>query len=189
MSESIGVGEELPITLYGNPILRRRCAEVTQFDDSLSELIELMFATMHATDNGVGLSANQIGRTERLFVFDFHDGRKGHVVNPIVLPAGGELQEGNEACLSVPGVDLATSRLESCYVRGVDSLGVDVEFGGRGLAARCFQHELDHLNGKLFVDLHPVKVRKKIDRQISEMPWAGIPALDPRSELYGRDPH
>jgi peptide deformylase len=190
VSESAHTGpDELPITLYGNSILRRRCSEVTEFDESLAHLIERMFATMYATDHGVGLSANQIGRTERLFVFDFHDGRKGHVVNPVVAPVGGELQEGNEACLSVPGVDLVTSRLEACVVRGVDCLGANVEFEGHGLAARCFQHELDHLNGKLFVDLHPVKVRKKVDRQISNMPWAGIPALDPRSALYGNDPY
>jgi len=100
----------------------------------------------------------------------------------------GELQGGNEACLSVPGVDLTTSRLASCQVRGADFLGADVEFEGRGLAARCFQHELDHLNGKLFVDLHPVKVRKKVERQVSQMPWAGLPALDPRSVLYDGDP-
>jgi peptide deformylase len=188
VSESAAVApDELPITLYGNPILRRRCAEVTEFDDSLTDLIERMFATMYATDHGVGLSANQIGRTERVFVFDFHDGRKGHVANPVVVAVDGSLQEGNEACLSVPGVDLVTSRLDSCLVRGVDCLGAEVEFEGHGLAARCFQHELDHLNGKLFVDLHPVKVRKKIDRQVGSMPWAGMPALDPRSELYGSD--
>jgi peptide deformylase len=182
----------LPITLYGNPILRTSCRAVTQFGPALAELVEQMFDTLYATDHGVGLSANQVGRTERLFVFDFHDGMVGHVVNPVVTAEGGDLQGGEEACLSVPGFGLATSRLSRCVVRGVDQGGAAVEYEGEGLAARCFQHELDHLNGKLYIDLHPMKVRKRIDRDIKESSWSAYQALDPRSEEYlgvaGRDP-
>lgn len=178
----------LPITLLGNPVLRRRCVEVTDFGEDLAELVDQMFRTMHATDNGVGLSANQIGRTERAFVFDFHDGMTGHVVNPVLVTMGGDLQQGEEACLSLPGLGLPTARLSYCGVRGVDIHGAEVEFEGEGLPARCFQHELDHLNGKLYLDLHPVSVRKRLEREAGELPWSGLQALDPRSELYTGPP-
>jgi len=174
----------LPITLLGNPVLRRRCQEVTDFGKDLAVLIDEMFRSMYATGNGVGLSANQVGRTERVFVFDFGDGAVGHVVNPTVVPVGNELQQGDEACLSLPGLELPTARLAQCRVRGVDRHGAAVEYEGEGLASRCFQHELDHLNGKLYPDLHPVGVRKRLEREAAALPWSGLPSLDPRSQLY-----
>jgi peptide deformylase len=178
----------LPITLLGNPILRTKCEEVVAFGAGLGELVEQLFETLYATDHGVGLAANQVGRSERVFVFDFHDGRQGHVVNPVVSAAGNELQEGYEACLSLPGLGLTTSRLARCVVRGVDRDGVEVVYEGEGLAARCFQHELDHLNGKLYVDLHPIGVRRRIENEARAQPWSGRPALDPRSALYLGEP-
>lgn len=174
----------LPVTLLGNPVLRRRCQEVTEFGQSLADLVQSMFETLAATGNGVGLSANQVGRPERLFVFDFHDGMTGHIVNPVISTADHELQGGDEACLSIPGMELPTSRLAHCTVRGLNLHGKPVEHEGDGLAARCFQHEMDHLNGKLYIDLHPVKVRKRIEQEVSELPWWGHEALDPRSPLY-----
>src|SRR5579863_3278329 len=90
----------MPITLLGNPILRIRCREVTEFGKPLSDLVEDMFAALYATEHGVGLSANQVGHSERLFVFDLHNGQVGHVVNPSVVAIGHELQGGDEACLS-----------------------------------------------------------------------------------------
>lgn len=182
----------MPITLLGNPILRLRCGQVTEFGKPLSELVEGMFEALYATEDGVGLSANQVGRRERLFVFDFHNGEVGHVINPSVMPISQELQGGDEACLSIPGLGLPTSRLIHCLVRGVDVQGKPVEYEGEGLAARCFQHELDHLDGKLYIDRHPVKVRKHIEAEAKELVWWGNEALDPRSDLYrlqsDRDP-
>jgi len=178
----------LPITLYGNPILRSRCGDVAEFGADLGELVDQMFETLYATDHGVGLSANQVGRSERLFVFDLHDGMKGHVVNPVLSAADSALQEGDEGCLSVPGFWLATSRLARCVVRGVDQRGIEVTYEGEGLAARCFQHELDHLNGKLFIDLHPIGVRRRIESEAKKQPWSGSQALDPRSALYLGEP-
>jgi peptide deformylase len=174
----------MSITLLGNPILRARCGEVTEFGKPLSDLVEGMFEALYATENGVGLSANQVGRRERLFVFDFHHGQAGHVVNPSVVAIGQELQGGDESCLSIPGLGLPTSRLIHCLVRGFDAHGEPVEYEGEGLAARCFQHELDHLDGKLYVDRHPVKVRKRIEAEAKELVWWGSEALDPRSDLY-----
>jgi len=174
----------MPITLLGNPILRIRCGEVTEFGKPLSDLVEGMFAALYATENGVGLSANQVGRSERLFVFDLRNGQVGHVVNPSVVAIGQELQGGDEACLSLPGLGLPTSRLIHCLVRGVDVHGEPVEYEGEDLAARCFQHELDHLDGKLYIDRHPVNVRKRIESEAKGLAWWGNEALDPRSDLY-----
>lgn len=174
----------MPITLLGNPILRVRCGEVTEFGKPLSDLVERMFEVLYATDNGVGLSANQVGRSERLFVFDLRNGQVGHVVNPSVVAISQDLQSGDEACLSLPGLGLPTSRLNQCLVRGFDVDGEPVEYEGEGLASRCFQHELDHLDGKLYIDRHPVKVRKRIEAEAKELVWWGNEALDPRSDLY-----
>jgi peptide deformylase len=174
----------MSITLLGNPILRVRCGEVTEFEKPLSDLVEKMFEALYATENGVGLSANQVGRRERLFVFDFYNGDRGHVVNPSVVAIGHELQGGDESCLSIPGLGLPTSRLIHCLVRGFDVHGDPVEYEGEGLAARCFQHELDHLDGKLYIDRHPVKVRKRVEAEAQELVWWGNEALDPRSDLY-----
>jgi peptide deformylase len=174
----------LPITLLGNPILRSRCPEVTEFGDDLAVLVDEMFRTLHATEFGVGLSANQVGRRQRVFIFDFSDGRVGHVVNPVITAIGAQLQAEEEACLSLPGLGLMTSRPEQCAVRGFDRDGAPVAYEGDGLMARCFQHELDHLNGKLYLDLHPVRVRKQLESDARQLAWSGIPALDPRSPTY-----
>lgn len=177
----------MPITLYGNAILRRRAPEVVEFGADLAALIDRMFDTLYATEHGVGLSANQVGRTERVFIFDLRDGQIGHVVNPVVTVGSG-LESDDEACLSVPGIGLTTTRSSSATVRGVDKVGAPVEYQGVGLMARCFQHELDHLNGKLYIDHHPAEVRKRVERAVRELPWYGNPALDPRSELYAEPP-
>jgi peptide deformylase len=178
------VSDVLPITLYGNPILRQRCREVVDFDAGLHELIDAMGATQAATDHGVGLAANQVGRSERVFVFDFGDGRAGHVVNPVVSPVGSELQDGHEACLSLPGFGLPTGRAERCVVRGLTREAVGVAYEGEGLAARCFQHEVDHLNGLLYIDRHPAGVRRRLEAEARAAPWFGCSALDPRSPGY-----
>jgi peptide deformylase len=180
-----GSSPDIPfITLLGNPVLRSRCHPVDEFGAELSELIDDMFRCLAAIEHGVGLSANQIGRRQRVFIFDFQDGTAGHVVNPVVTPVGREFQDGEEACLSLPGLGLPTTRLEECVVRGLDRNGEAVHYEGEGLAARCFQHELDHLDGKLYIDLHPVSVRKRIESEAKMLPWYGTLALDPRSEQY-----
>jgi peptide deformylase len=173
-----------PITLYGNPVLRQKATPVVTFDAGIEELVNQLFDTMHAIDIGVGLAANQIGRSESVFVFDCRDGSSGHVVNPSVELIGVELQDGWEGCLSLPGVDLRTSRHLRCRVTGQDFHGRPISYEGEGIRARCFQHEADHLRGVLYVDLHPVRVRKKLEREMKSMEWYGNQALDPRSETY-----
>jgi peptide deformylase len=174
------------IVLYGNPVLRAEAKRVTVFDETIEKLVSELFDTMYSIDIGVGLAANQIGRSESVFVFDCHDDLARAVVNPVVEPIGRELQNGWEGCLSLPGFDLQTTRYERCRVHGQDPSGNDVSYEGEGLRSRCFQHESDHLHGGHYIDRHPVKTRKKIDAQMRATDWYGNMSLDPRSEMYRR---
>ncbi|QGG94573.1 peptide deformylase [Actinomarinicola tropica] len=175
-----------PVTLWGNPVLRKRCTPVTVFDGEVQRLVDQLFETMYAIPTGVGLAANQIGRTERVFVFDCRDGLAAAVVNPTVTVLDADLQEGGEGCLSLPGMGLITTRALRCRVTGQDATGAEIAYEGEGLRARCFQHETDHLNGKLYIDLHPTKVRKRLEDEMRAAEWFGEPALDPTSESYRR---
>lgn len=172
------------ITLYGNPVLRQKATPVVSFGEGIEKLVSELFDTMRSIDIGVGLAANQIGRSESVFVFDCRDGAPGHVVNPSVEPIGTELQDGWEGCLSLPGMDLRTSRYMRCRVTGQDMHGNPVSYEGEGVRSRCFQHEADHLRGVLYVDLHPVRTRKKVEKEMRSMEWYGYQSLDPRSEIY-----
>jgi peptide deformylase len=180
-----GVGCE-PITLYGNPVLRAPARLVTSFDRALAKLVDDLFETMYATETGVGLAANQIGRTEQVFVFDCGPDEDGYVVNPVVETLGTALQEGGEGCLSLPGVALPTTRHDHARVTGVDVAGDPVVYEGHGLLARCFQHEGGHLQGRFYLDEHPPAVQEAIDAQLRAAPWFGTLALDPRSAAYHR---
>jgi peptide deformylase len=165
-------------------VLRQRAVPITQFDESVEDLVAELFDTMYSISSGVGLAANQIGRPESVFVFDCRDGLAAHVVNPVVEIIGDELQDDWEGCLSLPGVDLSTVRYERCRVTGQDMMGEEVSYEGGGFRSRCFQHETDHLRGVLYLDHHPVKVRKKLEAEMRKMDWFGSSALDPRSEIY-----
>jgi peptide deformylase len=173
-------GTPRPITRYGNPVLHRRCAEVTVFDDTLAQLVADMFASMAAAE-GVGLAANQIGVDARVFVVDCPDADGtnvvAYVVNPVLhLPesAGGRgLEVDSEGCLSVPGVRADVGRPDTSSVTGVDLHGDPVRIDGTGLLARCLQHETDHLDGLLYVDRLPAKQRKKLLARSAEAPGVG----------------
>jgi peptide deformylase len=171
-------GTPRPITRYGNPVLHRRCAEVTVFDDDLCRLVADMFASMAAAE-GVGLAANQIGVDARVFVVDCPDATGthvvAHVVNPILhLPEGRALEVDSEGCLSVPGVRADVGRPVTAYVTGADMHGEPVRIDGTGLLARCLQHETDHLDGLLYVDRLPAKKRKRMLAESAEAPGVGV---------------
>ncbi|MFI5938396.1 peptide deformylase [Actinoplanes sp. NPDC051494] len=171
-------GTPRPITRYGDPVLHRRCAEVTVFDDALEQLVADMFASMAAAE-GVGLAANQIGVDARVFVVDCPDGSGtkvvAHVVNPVLhLPEGRGLDVDSEGCLSVPGVRADVGRPATSYVTGVDLHGEPVRIDGTGLLAVCLQHESDHLDGLLYVDRLPAKQRKKLLARSAEAPAVGV---------------
>ncbi|GAA4136252.1 peptide deformylase [Actinomadura keratinilytica] len=165
-------GQARPITLVGEPVLHRPCRTVTQFDEELARLVDDMFASMYEAD-GVGLAANQIGVDLRVFVYDCPDEddrrQKGVVVNPtLVLPDGPDrrLDDGEEGCLSVPGAHAPVARPDRATCHGFDVTGAPVTVEGTGLLARCLQHETDHLNGKLYIDRLPARVRKQILKDV-----------------------
>lgn len=139
----------LPITVLGSPVLRQVTAPVTEVTDELRQLASDMFDTMRAAD-GVGLAAPQVGRTERLCVVEVGE-VSAALINPEIIAREGKIK-WEEGCLSIPEVFGWVER--SAYVK-VRALGLDgqpFELEGRELLAVCIQHELDHLDGKLFID-------------------------------------
>ena len=159
-------GTARPIVQVGDPVLSRRCREVTAFDTELRTLIADMFASMYAAD-GVGLAANQIGVDLQVFVYDCPDERNVHhrgvVINPTLDPvAHRNLDESDEGCLSVRGQFAPLARPDRAQVRGVDHTGQPVHVSGDGLLARCLQHEYDHLQGMLFIDRLSARRRKRV---------------------------
>ena len=154
-------GVARPIVTYGSdPVLHRPCTPVTEFDRPLRHLLLDMFASMEAAD-GVGLAANQIGVDARIFVIDCPDAAGedvvGYVVNPtltILEPVGDEPADETteEGCLSVPGPYAELPRAFRARVDGVDVKGDPMSIEATGMAARCLQHEMDHLDGTVYVD-------------------------------------
>jgi len=164
-----------PIVKYGKDVLHQPAAAVEDVTPDLQRLIDDMVETMYAAP-GVGLAAPQVGVPLRLFVIDVSLGHdpKGLItlVNPeFVERQGMQLEE--EGCLSVPGFNATVARPEFAIVRGRDRAGEERTIEGRGLLARAFQHEMDHLDGKVFVDrLRGIK-RELILRKIHKLNRTG----------------
>lgn len=170
----------LPIRIMGDPVLRTPCDPVTRFDDDLARLVEDMFETMYAAP-GVGLAANQVGVSLRLFVYDCPDAdrvaHRGHVINPSLtldeeIPKTLDEEEDCEGCLSVPGDHFPTPRAFRATVHGVDLDQRPVAASGTGFFARCLQHESGHLDGRLFVDELTGKHRRVALRFLRDADWA-----------------
>ncbi len=140
----------LDVRIFGDPVLRERAREVTEFDGALRRLAEDMHETMLAA-SGAAIAANQVGVLKRLFVWQLEEDR-GAFVNPEVVETSAEEEEGEEGCLSFPGLFYPTVRPFRARLRGFDEHGEPREEVGEGLRARMFLHELDHLNGILFID-------------------------------------
>ena len=156
---------ERAIRLFGDPVLRTSCDPVGAFDDALASLVADLEETV-AEPGRAGLAANQIGVSRR--VFSYHvDGQVGHLVNPVIEVTGGE-QEGDEGCLSIPGLWYPLRRAQYAKVSGVDRSGQPVVLEGEGLLARCIQHEVDHLDGRLFVDRLSGSARRQAMRDLRE---------------------
>ncbi len=135
------------IVKLGDPILNKTSRKVEKFDDKLSTLIDDMFETMYA-ENGVGLAAVQVGMLKRVVVIDVGDGPM-ELVNPEITLKEGEQRE-SEGCLSLPGKYGVTLRPKKVQVKAQDRNGKWQVFTGEDLKARCFCHEIDHLDGILF---------------------------------------
>ena len=139
------------IRLFGDPVLKQRAAEVTNVDGSLVRLVEDMVETMYEAP-GVGLAAPQVGVQKRLFVYDLNDGQGARtLINPTISESRGEW-EFEEGCLSVPGLYFPIVRPKEVHLTGYDLDGNEVSIEADEFEARVFQHELDHLDGKLLLE-------------------------------------
>jgi len=165
------------VRYYGDPVLRSRAREVTEFDASLLALVEDMRETMKAY-NGVGLAANQVGVLQRVLVVDVpqEDGpRVRHaLVNPVIDRRSGSVK-GEEGCLSIPGLYEEVSRSRSIRVRAMDETGKPVEFEAEDYLARAIQHEVDHLDGVLFVDRLSLLKRQFLRRDLEAIARGELP--------------
>jgi len=139
----------LDIRVLGDPVLRQATTPVQTVNDELRQLVKDMFATMYHA-RGIGLAAPQVGRTERITVIDVDD-QPLVLVNPQVVAASGR-GKGEEGCLSIPDIYGDVERPKSVTVRAQDLDGRTFEVEATDLLARCLQHEIDHLDGKLFID-------------------------------------
>jgi peptide deformylase len=144
------------IVLMGDPVLRREADPVDTFDEELQALVEDMFETMYHAD-GVGLAAPQVGISRRVLVVDVRDeddpdGGRWALVNPKVAWSSSQVDKSTEGCLSIPGLEELVSRPAEVEIRGFDPTGAEVSIPAEGLLARALQHEIDHLDGVLFLD-------------------------------------
>jgi peptide deformylase len=159
----------LNILHYPDPRLRTKAKAVTEFDSKLKTLISDMFETMYEAP-GIGLAATQVNVHKRLLVMDVSEEKNEPkvLINPEILNSEGD-EEMDEGCLSVPGYYETVRRAEKISVRAQDADGELFEFTADGLEAVCIQHEIDHLEGKLFVDyisaLKRDRIRKKLEKQ------------------------
>ncbi|MCS5479561.1 peptide deformylase [Corynebacterium sp. YIM 101645] len=161
------------IRLFGDPVLTTRSDEVTEFDDALRGIVDDMLETMDDA-GGVGLAANQIGLTRRIFVYDtthVENGLRGHIINPVWEAIGGDTQTGEEGCLSIPDISVETERFQTVRVSGQDINGNPIALVASGLMARCIQHETDHLDGVLFLRRLSPEHRKETMATIRTADW------------------
>jgi peptide deformylase len=164
---------KLTILEFPDPRLRTRAAPVAAVDDSVRKLIDDMLETMYAAP-GVGLAATQVNVHRRVLVADVSQEQNQPLalVNPEIIEREGKT-EAEEGCLSVPGIfDKLTARSARIRVRALDRDGQPIELDAEGLLAVCIQHEMDHLEGKLFVDylseLKRTRIRKKLEKERRE---------------------
>jgi peptide deformylase len=159
-----------PIRLFGDPVLRTPATAVTDFDTELRKLVQDLTDTMLDAP-GAGLAAPQIGVGLRVFAYCV-DGELGHLVNPD-LSLSEDVMDGEEGCLSIPGLSWDCKRARSVVARGFDMYGEPVVIEGSDVLARAIQHETDHLDGILFVDRLDAETRRIAMKAIRESDWFG----------------
>ncbi|MGH9115603.1 MAG: peptide deformylase [Acidimicrobiales bacterium] len=152
------------IRLFGDPVLTQRSAEVTDMDGSLARLVDDMVETMHDA-RGLGLAAPQVGVQKRLFVYQLPDRDPVAIVNPTIVESRGEW-ECDEGCLSIPGLFFPIVRPKEIHLTGWDLDGREVSIEADEIEARCFQHELDHLDGRLLISMLDKDQRKEAMREL-----------------------
>ncbi len=165
----------LEIKKYPDPVLKQKAQEITDINGNLQELIDNMVETMYEAP-GIGLAANQVGHLKRVIVVDITAGKeKGNLIvllNPQIVETEGKT-DSEEGCLSVPKYTNVIKRAKKVLVKGLDREGKPVEIEAEGLLSRAFQHEIDHLDGVLFIDrLSPIKrefFRKRYKKILKEL--------------------
>jgi len=168
---------ERPIVLLGDEVLEKPAELVTNISDAEIQLVQDMVDTMYKAP-GVGLAANQVGVSKRILVTDPSAGEKPNqlitIVNPEIVSAEGEQYE-DEGCLSVPGFTASVIRPKKVVIKGLDLDGKEVVVEGSDLLARAFCHEMDHLNGRFFLDhLSFIKrdmIKRKIRKLVKQGEW------------------
>ncbi len=154
-----------------DPVLRKKCNLIQNINQDMVSLSEDMIETMYDA-RGIGLAANQVGITSRLIVVDLGFKEEAHdpliIVNPVIT-ASEEEQIGQEGCLSIPEVYADVKRFQKIEIKGVDLNGKDVRMEAEGFMARAFQHEMDHLQGKLFWDMLSKVKRDMLKRKFKKI--------------------
>ncbi len=166
-----------PVRIYGDPVLRTPAERVVEFDEQAQRLVDDLIDTMH-DEGGSGMAAPQIGASRRVFVYDI-DGEIGHLINPKLTFPDDALQAGPEGCLSIPGLRYDTTRYLNVVAHGVDVYGGLHRLVGTGLLARCIQHEIDHLDGILFLDRLDEASRTAALAEIAAADWNDKQASSP----------
>ncbi len=140
----------MKIRIYPDPVLRIKSKEVKEIDSTVKKIIKNMKRTM-VKEEGIGLAANQVGITKRIIILDYFD-KKVAMINPEIVVMDGQTEEGYEGCLSFPELSVLIERYVKVRIKYINENNEEVEETLTDIHARAFQHELDHLNGKLIID-------------------------------------
>ena len=162
-----------------DPILRKKCKAVLKVYDKISQLLDDMLDTLHETENGAALAANQVGVLKRLVVIDFNDTRL-KLVNPQMISQSG-VQECVEGCLSFPNRFVKTIRPQKVTIQALNEYGEEIIVEGEDEMAKCFCHELEHLDGMIFLDKEGY-IRLSIDEEMWKL--YGRKGIDYPEEQY-----
>ena len=173
------MSDTMKILTYPEPVLQAKSEVVENIDEDIQKLIDRMGATMYAAP-GIGLAANQVGNLKRILVYDLSPQDKGRnlsvLINPEIVQSEGKI-EYEEACLSVVDFSSEVTRPAYVKVRGVDRHGKPVDIEAEDLLAVCLQHEIDHLNGVLFLDHVSSLKRAMYKKKLKKMLKKGRPAI------------
>ena len=161
-----------PIRLFGDPVLRTPAEPVMDFDKELRQLVADLTDTMLEA-HGLGLAAPQLGVGLRVFAYHVDDEEPGHLINPQIVDLSTDEQDGEEGCLSFPGLFFPTKRAWRVRAHGFTMHGDPVTVEGTEMLSRCVQHEIDHLDGILFIDRMDRETRKIAMKAIREAEWVG----------------
>ena len=171
----------LEIRKWGDPGLRQRAAEVERVTDVHRRLVADMLETMRDAP-GVGLAGPQVGVLERVFVWEVGE-EHGAVFNPVIVARSDETIEGEEGCLSLPGLYYPVTRAQEVTVEGIDENGDPVKLDADELLARVCQHEIDHLDGVLFIDHLSQELRKEALTTLRDQALGLAPPPGPKKPL------